>query len=154
MSTPAEHAHDTSQLRGRQDLGDLLEDFSFAVMLSAGAAIAVTILVRMAILRRHPNATGLLRRSGRERATTRHGRAGISVAGLASADVSVRSPIIEATDAGLWTAPSVADQIMVDQACASICSARQTRGSTDARHPCSRDDTRRDETMSETRSEL
>jgi hypothetical protein len=49
MSTPADHAPDTPQFRGRQDLGDLLEDFGFAVMLSPGAAIVATILVLMAI---------------------------------------------------------------------------------------------------------
>jgi hypothetical protein len=43
MST-ADHPHDTPQPRDRRDLGDLPEDFSFAMMLSAGAAIVATIL--------------------------------------------------------------------------------------------------------------
>jgi hypothetical protein len=50
MSNPADHPHDTPQLRDRHDLGDLLEGFGFAMMLFAGATIVATILVLMAIL--------------------------------------------------------------------------------------------------------
>jgi hypothetical protein len=45
MSTPADHPH-----RDSKDLGDLLEDFGFGMMLFAGAAILAVILVLMAIL--------------------------------------------------------------------------------------------------------
>ena len=45
MSTPANHPH-----RDPKDLGDLLEDFGFAMMLFAGAAIVAVILVLIAIL--------------------------------------------------------------------------------------------------------
>ena len=45
MFTPANHPQ-----RDPRNLGDLLEDFGFGMMLFAGAAIVAVILVLMAVL--------------------------------------------------------------------------------------------------------
>jgi hypothetical protein len=50
MSTPANHPLKPRSRRDYGELADLLEDFTLGVMLFAGAAIVVTILVLMVIL--------------------------------------------------------------------------------------------------------